>query len=236
MAIAATAHAIGDERERAAGVAAGRARGGREQERSRPSNAPVDASRTPCMSPKRWRGSRSRHRRITPVDRRRRRRQPRPVRFTRQHRRQDVRDVVARKCAGPVSISYSTRRTPTRRRADRRPCPSPAPATCRRRCRGSCPSAVMRAVIVGEFDIAPLARSPLRRSSAFARPKSSTFTVPSAAHLDVGRLQIAMDDALLVRRFERVGDLPRDRQRLVERHRSPRAMIARAGRRPRRAP
>ena len=26
-----------------------------------------------------------------------------------------------------------------------------------------------------------------------------------------------MDDALFVRRFERVGDLPRDRQRLVER-------------------
>ena len=56
-------------------------------------------------------------------------------------------------------------------------------------------------------------------SCAFARPKSSTFTVPSGAHLDVGRLQIAMDDALLVRRFERLGDLLRDRQRLVERDR-----------------
>ena len=34
------------------------------------------------------------------------------------------------------------------------------------------------------------------------------------ADLDVGRLQIAMDDALLVRRLERVGDLARDRQRV----------------------
>ena len=31
--------------------------------------------------------------------------------------------------------------------------------------------------------------------------------------------EIAMDDALLVRRFERLGDLLRDRQRLVERNR-----------------
>ena len=37
--------------------------------------------------------------------------------------------------------------------------------------------------------------------------------------LDVGRLEIAMDDALLVRGVERVRDLPRDRQRLVERQR-----------------
>ena len=34
-----------------------------------------------------------------------------------------------------------------------------------------------------------------------------------------------MDDALLVRRFERVGDLPRDRQRLVERQRPARDAI-----------
>ena len=37
--------------------------------------------------------------------------------------------------------------------------------------------------------------------------------------LDVRRLQIAMDDALLVRRLESDGDLPRDRDRLVERER-----------------
>jgi hypothetical protein len=34
-------------------------------------------------------------------------------------------------------------------------------------------------------------------------------------HLDVGWLQVAMDDALLVGSFEGFGDLPRDRQRLV---------------------
>ena len=43
-------------------------------------------------------------------------------------------------------------------------------------------------------------------------------------HLDVGRLQIAMDDALLVRRFERGGDLPRDRQRFVDWDAGPCAM------------
>ena len=40
--------------------------------------------------------------------------------------------------------------------------------------------------------------------------------------LDVRGLQIAMDDPLLVRRFERLGDLPRDRQRLVDRDRAAR--------------
>ena len=34
-----------------------------------------------------------------------------------------------------------------------------------------------------------------------------------------------MDDALLVRGFERLGDLPRDRQRLVERNRPPRDAV-----------
>jgi hypothetical protein len=43
---------------------------------------------------------------------------------------------------------------------------------------------------------------------ALARPKSSTFTVPVGADLDVGRLEIAMDDALRVRGVERRGDLP----------------------------
>ena len=72
-------------------------------------------------------------------------------------------------------------------------------------------------------------------SSAFASPKSSTLTVPSGRDLDVGRLQIAMDDALLVRRLERVGDLPRDRQRVVDRQR-PRGDALGEGRRLPRAP
>ncbi len=71
-------------------------------------------------------------------------------------------------------------------------------------------------VIVGDC-VGARAASRRRRSSALARPKSSTFTVPSGAHLDVGGLEVAMDDALLVRGLERFGDLPRHRQRLVER-------------------
>ena len=57
------------------------------------------------------------------------------------------------------------------------------------------------------------------RCASFARPKSSTFTVPSGVHLDVRGLQIAMNDPLLMRGFERLGDLLRDRQRLVNRDR-----------------
>ena len=44
--------------------------------------------------------------------------------------------------------------------------------------------------------------------------------MPSAPHLDVGGLEIAVDDPLLVRGFERLRDLLRDRQRLVERDRA----------------
>jgi hypothetical protein len=36
------------------------------------------------------------------------------------------------------------------------------------------------------------------------------------AHLDVGRLEIAMDDALLVRSFERLGNLSSDAQGLID--------------------
>jgi hypothetical protein len=41
-------------------------------------------------------------------------------------------------------------------------------------------------------------------------------------HLHVCGFQVAMDDTLLVRGFERLGDLARDRQRFVERYRSAR--------------
>ena len=72
-------------------------------------------------------------------------------------------------------------------------------------------------------------------SIAFASPKSSTFTVPSRRDLDVRGLQIAVNDALLVRGFERLGDLPRDRQRFVERQWAARDAAA-TGPRPRPAP
>jgi hypothetical protein len=39
---------------------------------------------------------------------------------------------------------------------------------------------------------------------------------PIGAHFDVGRLEITIDDALLVRRFERLDDLLGDRECLIE--------------------
>ena len=82
-------------------------------------------------------------------------------------------------------------------------------------------------VIVGDCVDVPPGHAPAG-SIALASPKSSTFTVPSVADLDVGRLQIAVDDALLVRRLECLGDLSRDRQRLVDWHRPVGEAIARA--------
>ena len=42
---------------------------------------------------------------------------------------------------------------------------------------------------------------------------------PVVLHLHVGRLEVAVDDALLMRRFQRLGDLLRNRQRLIQRYR-----------------
>ncbi len=61
--------------------------------------------------------------------------------------------------------------------------------------------------------------------SAFARPKSSTLTSAVRSELDVGRFQVAMDDALLVRGLECVGHLLRDGDRLVKRHRPARQAL-----------
>ena len=69
-------------------------------------------------------------------------------------------------------------------------------------------------VIVGDAIESP--PSPPTGSIAFARPKSSTFTVPSGLHLDIRGLEIAVDDPVLVRRFERLGDLLGDRQGLID--------------------
>ena len=72
-------------------------------------------------------------------------------------------------------------------------------------------------VSVGDID-RPAGIAPAG-SIAFARPKSSTLTVPSGGQLDVRRLRVAMNDALLVRRVERLGNLTRERKRLVDRNR-----------------
>ena len=44
--------------------------------------------------------------------------------------------------------------------------------------------------------------------------------MPDGIDFDIGRLEIAMDDALDVRGFQCLGNLPRDRQRLVQGHRA----------------
>ena len=62
------------------------------------------------------------------------------------------------------------------------------------------------------------------RSSSLRQPEVEHLDDAVRRDLDVGRLEIAMDDAPLVRRFERVGDLPRDRQRLVRSGMAPRAI------------
>ncbi len=80
------------------------------------------------------------------------------------------------------------------------------------------------AVRVGEFMMVGerpgSAADPAGGSIAFASPKSSTFTLPSSADLDVRGLEVAMHDAFLVRRLERLGDLARDGERLVGRERA----------------
>ena len=60
------------------------------------------------------------------------------------------------------------------------------------------------------------------RVESFRETEVEHFHGAVGADLDVGRLEIAMDDALLMRRLERLRDLLRDRQRLVEWNRATR--------------
>ena len=77
---------------------------------------------------------------------------------------------------------------------------------------------------MGEFIavVGPTFRSGVVGSIAFASPKSSTFTVPSSRTLMFAGLRSRWMMPALVRRFERVRDLSRDRQRFVDRNRAPR--------------
>ena len=56
------------------------------------------------------------------------------------------------------------------------------------------------------------------RLERFREPEVQHLHHPVGPQLDVGRLQIAVNDALLVCDLERFRDLPRDRQCFVERH------------------
>ena len=71
-----------------------------------------------------------------------------------------------------------------------------------------------RAVIVGEFMASALDRT--RRLYRLRQPEVQHFHRAVGAHFHVRRLQIAMDDALLMRGFKRLGNLLRDGQRLVD--------------------
>ena len=51
-------------------------------------------------------------------------------------------------------------------------------------------------------------------ATSFARPKSAIFTRPVAVEQDVLGLDVAVDDALVVRVLQRVADLRDDRERL----------------------
>ena len=109
----------------------------------------------------------------------------------------------------PVSISNSTRRTPRCRRACRRPCRAPARAPCRPPCRGSCPSASC-ARRRERRRVRQRARRRARRAGRVHRLREAEVEHlhrAVGADLDVRGLQIAMDDALLVRGLERLGDL-----------------------------
>ena len=61
-----------------------------------------------------------------------------------------------------------------------------------------------------------------RRPRALGLGQTEVEQLDRAARrdLDVGRLEIAVDDALVVRGFEAVGNLPGDLERLVERNRA----------------
>ena len=57
-------------------------------------------------------------------------------------------------------------------------------------------------------------------STIFARPKSSTFTVPSARSLMLAGFRIAMNDPLVVCCLQRFGNLLCGSQRFINRHRT----------------
>jgi hypothetical protein len=84
-------------------------------------------------------------------------------------------------------------------------------------------------VIAGLENVAALAAASDGEPSALASPKSRTLTTPSEENLDVGRFQIAVDDAAVVRRLEGFGHLTGDREHILERHRSGRDLLGQRG-------
>ena len=143
--------------------------------------------------------------------------------------------VSARERARARSASRTARsRTPRCRSACRPPARAPAPGSCRRRSRGSCRHACRRRSVRVRDSLGADAVA----GDRLRQPEVEHLHVPVGRDLDVRRLQVAVDDPLLVRGFERLGDLPRDRERLCERQAAARARSASCPRasRPRPAP
>ena len=144
-----------------------------------------------------------------------------PIRIAAEHGREGVGHVVPLERPPSRSASRTARsRTPRCPRACRRACPAPARDSCTPPCRGSSPACVIAGmVMVGD-------RSDRRRrrpaSCALARPKSSTFTVPSGRTLMFAGFRSRWMIPCSCAASQRFGNLLRDRQRLVEWHRTAR--------------
>ena len=79
------------------------------------------------------------------------------------------------------------------------------------------PAAVACGVMVGDSERLAIAGVALPR---LGEPEIEDLDDPVVGELDVGRFEIAVDDARFVGRLERLGDLSRDRDRFVDRDRA----------------
>ena len=74
-------------------------------------------------------------------------------------------------------------------------------------------------IIAGDVMVGDAVASTPARGHRFERlrqPEVEHLHRAVRPHLDVGGLQVAVDDALLVRGFERLGNLLRNRQRFID--------------------
>ena len=113
---------------------------------------------------------------------------------------------------------------PRYRSVCRQASPWPAPETCTPGTRMIPPAVIAGVVIVGESEDR---RERLRHAihahglQRLRQSEVQHFHCAVFAHLDVARLQVAMDDALLMRGFESSGNLAGQRDRFVHRQRVP---------------
>ena len=80
-------------------------------------------------------------------------------------------------------------------------------------------------VMVGELARASPPRAATSVGAQLRQSEVQHLDGAIGAQLDVGGLEIAMDDALFVRGLQRIGQLAGNRERLVERHRAARQTL-----------